>query len=453
MTISSPGLGSGLDVTGIVSQLMTVEQQPLLRLNQKEAQVQAEISAYGALKGSLSSLQSSLDALKEADTFRATKSTSSDKDVLSVTSDESAVTSSYNVTVSRLAQQHKLGTTEFASTDTFGGAAGDALTLSVAGENFELDLSTAMTLSEIQQAINVESNETGITAGLITGDSGNQTLVLTSSDTGYDNRVQLSFGGAIDASTFNLSMLNRDADDQLLVAESDLDASLTIDGVSVTRSSNSVSDAIEGVTLDIKAAGQSIIGISDNTAPAQNAVNAFVSAYNGVKDQITALSASGISSSLLRGVESQLRGVLNTALGGLGDYSYVSELGVTTNSDTGRLELDGDKLVSALEDKPESVMNFFSDSDGGFAQSLDSMMDAFLQSGGTIDSFVTGANSRVDTIERSRESLERRLEGIEQRYLNQFAALDTLMANMTTTSDYLATQLDALANLASGNDN
>ncbi|MCB1759843.1 MAG: flagellar filament capping protein FliD [Gammaproteobacteria bacterium] len=453
MAISSPGLGSGLDVTGIVSQLMAIEQQPLVRLNQREAEVQAEISAYGSLKGSLSSLQSTVDALKEADTFRATSSTSSDRDVLSATSDESAVTSSYSVTVNRLAQQHKLGTTEFASSATFGGTAGDKLTLSVAGENFELDLSTAKTLSEIQQSINVESNETGITAGLITGDSGNQTLVLTSSETGYDNRVQLTFGGTIDASTFNFSMLNRDADDQLLLSESELDASLTIDGVAVTRSGNSISDAIEGVTLNIKATGQSVVGISDDSSPAQNAVNAFVSAYNGVKDQISALSASGITSSLLRGVESQLRGMLNTALTGLGDYSYISELGVTTNSDTGKLQFDAEMLVTALEDKGDSVMNFFSDSDGGFALKLDSMMDAFLQSGGTIDSFVSGANSRVDTIERSRESLERRLEGIEQRYLNQFAALDTLMTSMTTTSEYLASQLDLLANLASGKNN
>ena len=225
MPISSPGLGSGLDVTSIVSQLMEVERQPLVRLDGQEALVQAEISAYGNLKGGLSSMQSSLTKLQDALTFQSTTAASSDSAVLDVSSDTDAVTSSYSVTVNRLAQQHKLGSSEFASTASFGGSAGDVLTLIVGAKSFTLDLSSAKTLSEIQEAINVDGNQTGLTAGLITGDSGNQTLVLTSGDTGYDKRVQLSFGGMLDANTFNFSMLNRDADNQLLATENELDAS------------------------------------------------------------------------------------------------------------------------------------------------------------------------------------------------------------------------------------
>ncbi|MCP4993682.1 MAG: flagellar cap protein, partial [Gammaproteobacteria bacterium] len=201
MAIAAPGLGSGLDVTGIVSQLMEVEQQPLVRLNQKEAQAQAQISAYGTLKSGLSSLQTAVEKLQDAATFQATKASSSDSDIFTASSDTDAVASSYNVTVNRLAQQHKLGSSEFASTATFGGGVGDELTLTVGSESFTLDLSTAMTLSEIQAAINVDGNETGVTAGLIAGDSGNETLVFTSGSSGYDNRVELSFGGAVDATT------------------------------------------------------------------------------------------------------------------------------------------------------------------------------------------------------------------------------------------------------------
>jgi len=453
MAISSPGVGSGLDVTGIVSQLMAVERQPLLRLDQKEARLQAEISAYGSLKSALAELQDSLGTLKEAATFQATKSSSSDTDLLTVSSDTDAVTSSYSVTVNRLAQQHKLGTAEFASSATFGGAEGDELIFTVGTNSFNLDLTTAMTLSEIQQALNEESNETAVTAGLITGDSGNQTLVLTSGEYGYDNRVQFSFGGTIDIATFNFSMLNRDADDQLLVSENDLDASLTVDGVSVTRSSNSINDVVEGLTFDLQSTGQASVSIERDSSVAKGAVESFVEAYNSLKEQLSKLRASGASGSVLRGVESQLRRVLNNGLSGLGDYSYISELGVTTNSDTGTLELNSDRLITVLDEKRDSVLSFFSDEDAGFTVNMDNMLEGFLQSGGTIDSIIKGATNRVDSIERSRDSMERRMEAIEQRYLNQFGALDTLMASMTTTSDYLASQLDMLSNMVSSYNN
>ncbi|MCP4277739.1 MAG: flagellar filament capping protein FliD [Gammaproteobacteria bacterium] len=452
MAIAAPGLGSGLDVTGIVSQLMEVEQQPLVRLNQKEAQAQAQISAYGALRGGLSTLQTAMEKLQDAVTFQATKAASSDSDIFTVSSDTDAVASSYNVTVNRLAQQHKLGSSEFASTTTFGGGAGDELTLTVGSESFTLDLSTAMTLSEIQAAINVDGNETGVTAGLITGDSSNETLVFTSGSSGYDNRVELSFGGAVDATTFNFSMLNRDDSNVLLATENELDASLTVDGVGVTRSSNSISDVVSGLTLDLKSTGQATASISQDTSVAESAVDGFISNYNSLKDLLSTLGSSGASSSVLRNIESQLRGVLNTGLSGLGDYSYISELGVTTNSDTGKLQFDSEMLTTAMEENPDSIIGFFSDEDNGFAVKFDTLLEGLVQSGGTIDSIVEGTNTRIDGFERSRESMERRLVAIEQRYLRQFGALDTLMASMTTTSEYLGRQLDMLDNLVSGND-
>ena len=106
--LQSPGIGSGLDINSIVSQLMTVEQRPLLQLNEKEVEANAEISAYGNLKGALSSVQSSLGKLKEAGTFEATSASSSDEGVLTVSSDSDALASAYDIIVNRLAQRHKL---------------------------------------------------------------------------------------------------------------------------------------------------------------------------------------------------------------------------------------------------------------------------------------------------------------------------------------------------------
>ncbi len=451
MAISSPGLGSGLDVKGIVSQLMAIEQQPLLRLNQKEARVQAEISAYGSLKGGLSSLQGAMGKLKSPATFSATRASSSDAKVLGASSNTDAAASSYDVTVNRLAQAHKLGSAELASGAIIGGAAGDELTLTVGSDSFTLDLSTGMTLSQIQQAINVETNETGVTAGLISGDSGNQTLVLTSGSSGYDNRVQLSFGGAIDANTLSFSMLNKDQDALPLGSETELDSSLTVDGVAVTRASNQVSDVVSGLTLNLKDTGQATVTIGQDTSVARSAVDNFVKAYNSVRDQLSELKSTSTSSSVLRNIEAQLRSMLNTESTGSGSYAYISQLGVTTNADTGKLEFEPEMLTTAMEDNPAGLAAFFGDANTGFAVRFDAMIEGFVGAGGTIDSIVQGSNDQIGSINRSRDSLEGRLADIEQRYLKQFGALDTLMASMSTTSDYLTGQLDILANLVSGN--
>ncbi len=449
MAIASPGLGSGLDVNGIVTQLMAIEQQPLIRLAQKEAGYQAEISAYGALKSALADLQSSLENLNTADTFQATKTTSSDEDVLAVSAGSNAVPSTFDITVNRLAQRHKMGSSEFANTTTFGGQAGDGLTVTVGTGSFTLDLSTASTLRDIQEAINVSANETGVTASVITGDSGNQTLVLTSEESGYDGRVQISYGGAIDATTFNFASINRDADGLLLSADTELDASLVVDGIGVTRSSNSISDVVEGMTFDLNGTGRAVTTISRDPSVAEEAVQGFVTAYNGLKAQLSAQSAGSLSGNrVLINIESKIRGELNHSLSGLGNISYISELGVTTNKDTGDLELDSDRLSTAITDDLDGVSAFFSDEEGGFAFRLDSMLDGFLQADGIFDSMIDGVNDRIDAIDRSRDSLERRLELTEQRLRSQFTSLDTLMVQMTTTSDYLSGQLEMLSKLS-----
>ncbi len=457
MAISSAGIGSGLDINSIITQLMAIEQEPLLKLDQKEAIVQAEISSFGSIKSVLSSLQSSLDKLKESDTFLAKSATSSDNDIFTVSADTDAVASAYNVTVNRLAQRHKLGSDEFASTTTFGGTAGDELTLTVNGNSFSVDLSTAMTLEEIQAAINVDANETGVTAGVITGDSGNQTLVLTAESTGYDNRVQLSYGGTITAGTFNLSTINRDENDVLLSSDTELDSSITVDGVSVTRSGNSVSDAISGLTLDLVATGTATATIATNSSTATSAVNSFVKAYNEV---MTALSDSSLqNNSIVRNIQSQLRNVFNTKASVSGDIAYAAELGISSvyevggSSNIGQIRVESDDLASALEDRLEDVISFFTDEENGFAARMDSMLEGFLSSGGVLDGMVETANSRIDAIERSRDNLSRRLQLTETRLRNQYTALDTLMSQLNTTSNYLRDQLANLPSLTLSRNN
>jgi len=447
MALSSPGIGSGFDVKSIVSQLMTVESQPLIRLNEKEATIQGQISTYGILKSNLSAVQTAVAQFKDTTALLATKASSADTNILTVSSDTNALTASYDVTIDRLAQQHKTGSTEFASTATFGGTAGDELIITVDTTSFTVDLTTAQTLSEIQEAINVQTNDTGVAAGLITGDSSNQTLVLTSGTSGYDNRVQLSFSGAINAGTFNFAMLNRDVNDVLLATENELDASLTIDGVALTRSTNSVTDAVSGLTLSLQSTGQTTAAITQDTSVAKNALQNFVNAYNTLHDQFTTTSNTSSNRSILRNIESQLRRSFNEEHTGLGDYAYLSQIGVSTNEDTGKLELNGTTFTTALETAPDSVVAYFTDSTNGFAIKNDALITTFVQSGGTLDNIIDGANQQISNIAQNRTSLTQHLQSIEKRYYDQFSALDTLMASMTATSNFLTQQLDGIANM------
>ncbi len=426
---------------------MAIERRPLLQLDQKEAEAQAEISAYGSLKSALSGLQSSLDDLKETATFEATAASSSDESVFTASSDVDAVVSVYDVQVNRLAQRHKLGSGEFDAGTPFGGGVGDELTVTAGTKSFILDLSTPKTLEEIQAAINVSANETGITAGVITGDSGKQTLVLTAQETGYDQRVQLAFGGSIDASTFDLQTLNRDGDGELIASDTELDASLLVDGVTVTRGSNSIDDVVEGLTLTLNGEGRAQAGISRDREVAKDAVNGFLEAYNALRSQISSLSQGSLSgNSILRNVESQIRGVFNQGISGLGEFSYMAELGITTG-ETGDLELDAGMLDSALDGDLDSLVAFFTDQSNGFSTRLDKVLEGFLQTDGTVDRIIDSTNSRLDDIERSRGTLERRLEVTESRLMQQFTALDGLVAQLTVTSDYLSQQLAVLPGL------
>jgi flagellar hook-associated protein 2 len=457
MPITSAGIGSGLDVNSIITQLMAIEQQPLLKLNQKEATVQTEISSFGSIKSVLSSLQSSLDKLKDTATFQSKSATSSDSDIFSASADTDAVASAYDVTVNRLAQRHKMGSDEFSSSATFGGAVGDELTLTVDGTSFTVDLSTAKTLSDIQAAINVDSNATGVTAGIITGDSGNQTLVLTAKDTGYDKRVQLSYGGAINAATFNLATLNTDSNNVLISSDAELDASLTIDGVPVTRSGNTISDTISGLTLTLKTTGTATVTLDNNTSSVTAAVTAFVKAFNDVQNALSDLAGGALKgNSLINNIQSQLRNVFNNKAAVSGSYSYAAELGIASvyeigGTNKGTIASDSDTLTAALENNLDDVISFFTDETNGFAARMDTMLEGYIASGGVLDGVVSNANNRIDSIGQSREALSRRLVSVEARMRSQYSALDALVAQLTTTSNYLTGQLANLPKLFRNN--
>ncbi len=439
MAITAAGVGSGLDIETIISQLMTLERQPLVALQRREADTRSQISAYGSLKSAVSSFQDAMKDLSSLDAFRIFQSDSSDEDVAKVSAASDAAAGLYNVDVTRLAQNHKLGSDAFAETDTFGGGAGDALTLTVGSNSTSIDLSSASTLSEIRDAVNSASDNPGVTATILNVGGGNQRLILTADESGYDSRVQLSYSGGVNAATFNFTMTNRDSQGTPLADLTELDAAFSIDGFALTSASNNITSAIDGLDIELEGEGSTILNVSRDNAAIEESAKAFVDAYNNVFSTVDQLRADELSGdSTLRSITGQMRGILNVAPSGLtGSYSALSELGIKTDRDSGQLTIDSTEFAAALDTDFAGVAQLFANDDQGYAFRFDALANSMLDADGLIDNRVDGMNTRVRQLEDDQSDLERRLDLREVALRREYAALDQLVGSLQSTSNFL----------------
>lgn len=439
MAITAAGVGSGLDIENIVSQLMSLERRPLVALQNKVSSAQTSISAYGNLKSAISSFQDKMRDLSTLDAFRQFAATSSDEAVLQASADADAAAGIYSVEISRLAQNHKLGSNEFAETATAGGTAGDALTLTVNGESMTVDLSSARTLTSLRDAINSADDNPGVTATILNTGGGNQRLILTADESGYDNRVQLSYGGSIGAGTFGFATTNRDTDGNAIGGLTELDAAFNIDGFDLTAATNNVSDVIDGLTFELKGVGSSTLVLERDNEAIEKSAKAFVDSYNSLLSTINDLKGDELAGdSLLPSISRALRDVLNTSPVGLtGTFSALSQVGIKTNSTSGRLELDSGDFSDALNDDFSSVAELFAHDDQGFAFRFDALADYYLDLDSPIAGRVDGLNSRIRRLQNDESSMEFRLERKEAALRAQYASLDTLIGSLQSTSTFL----------------
>lgn len=453
MALTANGIGSGLDINGLVSQLMTVEQRPLTALASKEASYQAKLSAFGQLKSVVSALQTAANSLKDATKFSATKTTVGADAAFTASSTTSAAVGSYTVEVSQLAKVQRIATS---STVALNPTAGDlAIDFgSVTGGIFTADPARSKTLTfaggsieALRDAIN--GGDLGVTASVVNNGTVKQ-LVLTGKNTGTAEAFKL--GGTVGLS-YNPEVSGT-ASDPVYRVQAAQNAQLKVDGITISRSSNTVSDAIEGVTLTLtkeNAGVTSSLTVASDRGGARSAIDAFVKAYNDVNKTIKDLTAFNAETrrgstltgdSTARSVQGQVRSLVGGALTGLGVTSRLSEIGISFKSD-GTLAVDGSKLDAALSDPARGVAAFFTGTEGvtGFAETVSTALDGYISSTGLLAGRTDGINASVKLIGKQREALIARLEQTEKRYRAQFTALDSTVASMTQTSNYLAQQL------------
>ncbi len=442
--LSSPGIGSGLDITSIINQLIAIERRPLVQLSVDKIELQAQLSGIGKLKSTVSIFQSAMQNLSDPDQFKFFAVGSSDEDVLTATADSSAAKGVFNVQVNRIAENHRMAAANvFADTDTtLIGNPGDTMTITVGGTAFVVDIG-GKSLDEIRNAVNGASDNAGVTASTLQDDTGYH-LTLSADDTGSAEFISVAYSG-IDP--FSLQDLNADRDGSGTFTSADLDAVLTIENsFTVTRGTNTISDVIQGITLNLESAGTTTLDIDLDTAKITGSVNQFIGTYNEIISVIEELKGDVLRTdrASLLSLESQFRGILNTAGAASGAFQFLFELGVSTQLD-GQLTLDSTVLESALATDPDGIADLFSNDPGGIAVRFEALAGTLLESGGLFDSREESLNQQIKELEDRRLNLEFRLAQKEATLVAQFTALDTLIAQLNSTSSFLTVQLEQIA--------
>ncbi|MDT8310861.1 MAG: flagellar filament capping protein FliD [Methylophaga sp.] len=447
MAITAGGIGSGIDVNGLVQQLVAAEGGPTSqRLDTKEANIQADLSAFGSLKSALSRFQTAVKALQNQDNFLKQTATSSNTDLFAATANKDAVAGSYSVEIVQLAQAAKMRTDSFQADENIGTG---NLTISLGGSSFDLAISDDNnTLAGIRDAINASADNPGVRASIINVDGGSR-LILTSDELGQTNNITVTATDDNAGDGFDLARLNT-----LTTIDAAQNALIRVDSQDISRDSNSFSDVIDGVTFNLKKAEvgtiETLTIAQDNNA-VKGRVEGFVAAYNTLNNTINQLSsfnadtgAAGVllGDSSLRGVQTQLRQTLTDAVQGV-DIGTLAELGITTNQDNGNLQLDEARFNTALTDNFTAVANLFA-SENGMAKRLDGVLQRYTSTDGVLDLRSNGLRSQLERITDDRERLDRRLEGLESRLRAQFTAMDQLVAQLQSISGFLDQQLSNL---------
>ncbi len=461
MAITSAGIGSGLNIESLVSQLVAAEgQAPLKRLNSKEASLQANLSAFGSLKSALSNFQSTVRGLTTETSFLGRKATSSNTDLFSVSATSSAIQGRYDIEIEQLAQAAKLSTADGAFTESSDVVGTGSLTINFGSESFSLTINEDNnTLTGIRDAINNAEDNPGVTATIIASDTGPR-LVISSDDLGSGNTITTTAtdDNAGDGNDLTrLNSLETNPNSQLAK-----DAIIYVDGQKVTRNSNSFTDVIDGVTFNLAKAEPGTVEsltISRDESSTKSKINAFIKAYNTLATTTGQLSsynpdtgAAGqlLGDSTLRSVQTQIRQAISGSVPGL-DFGTLAEIGITTDENN-KLVLDESKLNEVMESEPTSVAQLFS-AENGVANKLATVLDGFVGTGGLLDSRTEGLQSGIDRIEDQREQLAVRLESVEARYRSQFAAMDILVGQLQGIGNFLTQQLANLPKPNSINNN
>lgn len=440
--LSSAGIGSGLNVDALVTGLVNFRKSgPQAQITNKATQTNATLTGLASLSSALSSLQSALSALTRTSTFSSYNAVLADTTIGTTSTLSDAQPGSYALDVTQLATAQKRASDAYGATAAVGSG---TLTIGVGSKSFDLSVSATDTISDIAANINKATGNPGVTATVVNGAGGAQ-LLLSSNKTGVANGFTISAGSGSSAGLSTLAT-------KLGTAGSSeaQDAQLSLDGISITSASNSVSGAIDGVTINLAKTGSTQLTVSQDTSVASKAVHDFVDAYNGYASTVSSLSSYDPASktagvllgdTTLTSVQRQIASLLSSKVAG-NSIGSLASLGIARSAD-GSLTVDDGKLNSALSANPAAVQDLFAGT-GGYATRLNTALDAFTASDGVIATREKSLNDSLGKLNTEQAALDARMATYEGQLRAQYTALDTLMSKLNNTSSYLTGALAQL---------
>lgn len=450
------GLITGLDVNALISGLAKAEHRSVDVLQTQKVRFQAQDGVLTTLIGALGSLKSAAQGLSLSGDFEQRSAASSDTTVLTASADSTAEAGSNTIVVDRLATARIVKSTSFtSSSDSIGTG---ALTITVDGTSTEITIdATNNTLTGLKSAIN--SSGAAVAASVInagTSDSPDYRLVVQSEDTGTANAVAIS--GTLTGGTDPFPGGGTEV-------QAAADALFSVNGLSITRSSNAVSDVVTGVTFVLLEEGDkdgvvestdstSKVTVSVDSTAIKTSVKDLVDSFNAVnkivKDQFTLNPDTKRQGALggdasLRGVIARLRKELSAASESDGDYRYISDIGIAFQED-GSLTLDEAELSSALEDDPDGVAELFTLVNNGIGKRVPDTIDDYISSvDGTLTFRQNGIRTRIENIDKKVAREEARIAALQERLTKQFSALEQMVSQLKAQGDFLSQQMTALS--------
>lgn len=458
-SITSAGVGSGLDLESIIEVTIKAESEVKTKqLNAREINYTTELSGVGTFKAALDTFNTALATLGEEETYASRKvqfsgGISEDDQAFNVDIDSSMQAGEFSIEVSQLASGSKLQSSALNSVNDTVGAGN--LTLSAGDSEFSIEVLATDTLEDIRNKINQASENFGVSANIVNSDAG-AVLTYSSSKTGDGNTLSVA---ADDDSLASIASSAPSSAGGVSILQNAVNAETLINGQAVSGSSNTLNDKIQGTTITLNkvTTEAQTFNVSVDSEVAVKAVDEFIGAYNTLKEQLDTLSnpTSGMlaSDSNIRSVEQQLQRMFTNDLGGSTEIQSLMDLGITFNrfgemeksaTGIGTLASGQDTFDDTLENNYSAFQNFFS-SDDGLVKKVDGLIDLYTSSSGSLIKREESLNESLESIEIDRESLNERLVNLEASLRSKYASLDSLIAQYQTSSSYISSILTSVS--------
>ncbi|WP_404273155.1 flagellar filament capping protein FliD [Yersinia similis] len=464
-SISSLGSGSGLDLNDVLGKLTASEMTRLTPLTNQQSSYKSKLTAFSVLQSALAKLETASATLKKADTLNST-AVSGANTAFSATTDSKATAGSYSIEVTNLAKAQSLLSKDVPNaTDKLGNDnATRIITISQPGQEkpLEVTLTNEQTsLADIRDAIN--KKEGNVNASIMKTSDDTYYLALTARDTGTQSEMTISVSGDETLNDFlNYTPSSTGGSGAMTQKVKAENAELAVNGVAITRQSNTITDAPQGVTINLKAVTKADtpeqLTIVRDSSASKAAIQNFVDAYNSLQTTFGSLTKytavesgsdqSGSNGALvgdgtLRTIQTQLKSQLAAAQPG--DLKTLASMGITQDLD-GKLVVDSIKLDAALKDKPNSVTAFLvgDGKNSGFATQTEKLLNTALDTtSGTLKTVTDGINNTLKSLDKQVISTTNSINANIERYKTQFTQLDKMMSSLNNTSSFLTQQFSS----------